>query len=568
MKSLRRLASFMKPFWVSALLAPLLMALEVSMDLSQPHLMQSIVDVGIARHDLNYVLHTGLHMIFVALTGMVGGVGCTIFATIAGLHFGTAIRDRLFTKIQQLSFGNLDRLQTGGLITRITNDVDQVQEAALMFLRILVRAPLLTIGSLIMAAITAPKLSLLLIIIGPILIALLMLVNQKAHPLFTTVQNCLDRVNTTVQENLAGVRVVKAFVRSTYESERFNVANEALSQQTVRASSVVAGMMPGMMILLNFGIAAALWFGGVSVHHGNLHVGQLIAFVNYLLQMLSSLMMVGMMLMRVSRADASAERIIEVLESEPEVCDVPEAIDAPVSQGRVEFAHVDFSYDGPAGSPVLSDISFTAEPGHTVAILGATGSGKSTLVHLIARLYDATAGRILLDGMDVRSMTQDTLRQHIAIVLQQTVLFSGTIRDNLRYGRPDATDAEIEAAARMAHAHDFIISFPDGYDSVLGQSGVNISGGQKQRLSIARALIARPTVLILDDCTSAVDMATEASIMSSLQSWSHVCTRIVVAQRIGAVINADTILLLDSGRLVATGTHSELLRSSAVYQDI
>lgn len=558
----------MRPFWLPALLAPLLMALEVSMDLSQPRLLQSIIDTGIARHDLAFVLHTGLRMVLVACIGFIGGAGCTVFATIASLNFAAVVRDRVFQSIQRLSFGNLDRLQTGGLITRITNDVDQVQDASLMMLRILVRAPLLAIGSLIMAAITAPRLSLLLVLIGPLIVALLLAANRKAHPLFTQVQNRLDRVNTVVQEALSGVRVVKAFVREDHERAQFGDASTALCDQTVRAAAVMAGVMPIMMLLLNSGIIAALWFGGIGVSHGTMRVGALLAFINYLAQMLSSLMMVGMLLMRVVRADASAERILEVLDSTPDVQDTPDASSVPALRGEVAFDGVGFSYGTDGGSPVLQDVSFTVQPGQTVAILGATGSGKTTLVHLLARLYDVTEGRILVDGHDLRSLTQETLRRNIAVALQETMLFSGTIRDNLRYGREDATDAEMVEAARIAHAHDFIITLPDGYSTVLGQGGLGLSGGQRQRLAIARALVARPAILILDDCTSAVDMGTEASIVAALNSWEHQCTRFVIAQRIGAVTGADLILVLDGGSVAAMGDHQTLLQTSPLYRDI
>ena len=568
MKSFRRLLYYMKPFWFTALLAPLFMALEVSMDLTQPRLLQSIVDVGIAKHDLAFVIHTGGFMVGAAVMGAIGGIGCGLFATIAALNFATEIRGGLFRRISQFSFGNLDRLETGSLITRLTNDVDQEQEAALMFLRALVRSPLLSVGSLVMAILTSPKLSLLLLVISPVLLFLLILVNRKAHPLFTEVQHRLDRVNAIVQENLAGVRVVKAFVRSDYEINRFGGANEELCIDTVRASSLVAGIMPGMMLLLNFGIVGVIWFGGVSVTQGQLHVGQILAFINYLLQMLSSLMMVGMMLMRVARAEASAERIIEVIDSEPEVQNEINAKPAAKLQGQVVFKNVGFGYNGSEGESVLRNISFAAEQGQTIGILGATGAGKSTLVHLIPRLYDVTSGRVLVDGTDVRDVTQETLRQQIAIVMQNTILFSGTIRDNLRYGRPDATDEEIEEAARMAQAHNFITGFPDGYDTILGQGGVNLSGGQKQRLSIARALVSRPAILILDDCTSAVDMATEAGIIAALNAWSHRCTRFVIAQRISAVAGADKILVIENGALAAEGTHEELLRTCSVYQGI
>ncbi|HEY3416933.1 MAG TPA: ABC transporter ATP-binding protein, partial [Armatimonadota bacterium] len=518
-------------------------------------------------HDKAFVLHTGLVMIGVALIGVIGGAGCTVFSTIAGVNFGTAVRARLFRKIQTFSFGNLDRLQTGGLITRLTNDIDQVQEAVLMLLRILVRAPLLTIGSIIAAVLMAPKLSLLMVVIGPLVIVLLVVINRKAHPLFTTMQERLDRLNAIVQENLAGVRVVKAFVRGNYEINRFGVANQELQQGTVHASTVLAGMIPGMMLLLNLGIVGALWFGGSAVVHAGFEVGQLLAFINYLLQMLFSLMMVGMLFTRIVRADASAERILEVLNSTPDVQNAPEAASAPPVRGRIDFDGVGFSYDQEA-TPVFSDVAFSITPGQSVVILGATGAGKSTLLYLIPRLYDVSAGRILIDGQDVRAVTQESLRRQIAIVLQEAVLFTGTIRENLRYGRPEATDAEIEAAAVMACAHEFVTGFPDGYDTVLGQRGVNLSGGQKQRLAMARALVAQPSILLLDDCTSAVDMTTEAAILESLRTWTHPCTRVMVAQRIGAAINADLILLLDGGRLAAVGTHAELWRTSSIYQEI
>lgn len=568
MKPLRRMLGYLRPYWFAALLAPLLMVLEVAMDLSQPRLLQSIVDIGIANRDQTFVVRTGLVMVAVAVVGMIGGVGCTVFSTIAALNFATDVRSSLFRKIQELSFGNLDRLGLGGLITRLTNDIDQVQEAVMMSLRILVRAPLLTIGSLILAIITSPRLSLLLAAIGPALILFLALINRRAYPLFTRMQECLDRVNAVVQENLAGVRVVKAFSRSSRECERFGASNEDLCVETVRASSLMAVIFPLLIMLVDLGIVGVLWFGGLSVHYGALGLGQLLAFINYLMQMLGSLMMASMLLIRMSRAGASARRIVEVLDSEPDVPDAQGAVSCPTLMGRVDFEHVGFSYDGPAGTPVLRDISFTAEPGQTVAILGATGAGKSTLTNLIPRLYDVTHGRVLVDGTDVRETTQDTLRQQVAVVMQDTILFSGTIRDNLRYARQDATDAEVEEAAKIAQAHGFISQLPEGYDTLLGQRGVNLSGGQKQRLSIARALVARPAILILDDCTSAVDVTTEREILSALDAWSHRCTRFIIAQRIRSVVDADKILVIEDGNLAAQGTHEDLLQSSEVYQGI
>ena len=568
MNSLRKLAGFLRPYWLSAIIAPLLMVLEVAMDLLQPWLMERIVDVGIARLDLAVVLQTGLLMIGVALIGVGGGGGNTVFAVQAAQGVGADLRGALFRKVQALSFGNLDALKTGELVTRLTNDVAQVQEAVLILLRTLIRGPLTLIGSIIMAVLTSPRLSLLLFLLLPVLFGLLHWVTRRAQPLFAAVQRRLDALNTVVQENLAGVRVVKAFVRAEYEQRRFAAANDALMTETIRAMRLMAVVMPGMVLVLNLGVVGALWFGGRQVMQGHLHVGQIIAFVNYLLRTLFALMMVGMLLVRVSRAEASAERILEVLRSEPDIIDPPAAHATFTAQGRVAFEHVTFSYNGSRDEPVLQDIHFTAEPGQTVAILGATGAGKSSLVHLIPRFYDVTAGRVLIDGVDVRDISQAALHRQIAMALQEAILFSGTIRDNICYGRPEAPEAEMIAAAQAAQAHEFISAFPDGYASRIGQRGVNLSGGQKQRLAIARALLIKPAILILDDSTSAVDVETEAKIQEALAALMHGCTSFVIAQRISTVLNADKILVLDEGRLVAEGKHAELMQTSPIYREI
>ena len=568
MKALRRLIVFMAPYRAWALVAPALMALEVAMDLAQPRLLQTIVDVGIANKDLALVLHTLAIMIGVAVLGAAGGIGCTVYAIRAALAFGADVRGALFRKVQRLSFADLDRLQTGRLVTRLTNDVDQVQEAAAMVLRILVRAPLLVVGSLIMAVVTSPRLSLLLVALAPLLVITFVIITGRAQRLFSVVQDRLDRVNITMLENLAGVRVVKAFVRSAHEMARFGRANDDFMRETVRASVLIATVMPIMMLLVNLGVVGVIWFGGLQVQAGNVHVGQILAFVNYLMQMLASMMMVGMLLIRFSRADASAERILEVLDAEPTVQDREDAGEAERLRGAVEFDHVTFSYDGDGGEAALRDVSFVAEPGQTVAVIGATGSGKSTLVQLIPRLYDVDAGRVLVDGRDVRELRQDDLRRSVAMVLQESVLFTGTISDNIRYARPDAGDAEVAEAARLAQAESFIETMPEGYDTVVGQRGVNLSGGQKQRLAIARALICRPAILIMDDCTSAVDATTEVGIVEALNSFAGACTRFVVTHRVGSVLGADRILVLDGGEMAASGTHEELLVSSPIYREI
>ncbi len=536
------------------------------MDLLQPRLIQRIVDVGLARSDLNVVVSTGATMVAVALIGLIGGMGCTVFAVLASQGFGTDLRGTLFRKVQELSFGNLDRLETGKLVTRLTNDVTQVQDVVMMLLRVMVRVPLLLIGSLILAVLTSPLLALLYLPLIPIVLAALIWIIRRTFPMYSQVQRWLDALNTVVQENLAGVRVVKAFGRARYENRRFQEANERLVSQNVATARTSAVTMPFMMLTLNFGVVAALWIGGVQVNAGGLQVGQLIAFLNYLMQTLMALMMVSMLVVRIARAEASAERIQEVLTTIPDVRTHPEARREFAPRGRVAFEEVTFGYRGDGHDPALKNVSFVAEPGQTVAVLGTTGSGKSTLVNLVPRFYDVTSGRVTIDGIDVREIDERVLRSRIAIALQEAVLFSGTIRDNIRYGRPTASDAEVIAAAKLAQAHDFVSRFPNGYDSVVGQRGVNLSGGQKQRLAIARALLVEPAVLILDDSTSALDVETEARLLAAL---SHLpLTRLVVAQRISTVASADKILILDDGAVVAKGTHSELLARSSIYREI
>jgi ATP-binding cassette subfamily B multidrug efflux pump len=568
MQSTWRLRSFLRPYWVWALLAPLLMVLEVSMDLLLPRLIQVIVDQGISAGNMQVVISTGIWMLVVATIGMIGGYGCGIYAIRAGQAFGADLRHALFSKVQTLSFANLDKLETGGLITRLTNDVTQVTEIVMMLMRIMVRAPLLMLGGLIMAVLTSPQLAWLFAILIPIVLLTIWWVVGKAFPLFSGVQKRLDALNTVLQENLAGVRVVKAFVRNRHESQRFDRANSDLMEQNIRAVRTVAVTMPVMMFALNAGIVAALWFGGGMVQSGSMQVGQIIAFTNYLMVSLTSLMTVGMLVMRFSRAEASAVRIEEVLNSEPAVQNRPQPISDFTPQGRVAFEHVNFSYSGEDHDLVLNDINFVAEPGQTVALLGATGSGKSSLVSLIPRFYDVNSGRVTIDGIDVRDFDQVELRRHIGVALQESVLFSGTLADNIRYGRPEASDEEVIAAAKMAQAHNFISGFAEGYNSPVGQRGVNLSGGQKQRIAIARALLPNPAILILDDSTSAVDVETEARIQEALADVRKGRTTFIVAQRISSVLTADKILVLDNGRIVAEGTHSQLLKSSPLYREI
>ncbi|HEY3281857.1 MAG TPA: ABC transporter ATP-binding protein [Armatimonadota bacterium] len=568
MRALLRLGRFLKPYRLWALLAPLSMVGEVTLDLMQPRLLQRIVDQGIARHDLTLVLHTGLLMVCFALMGVVAGSSCTYFTVKAGQCFGADLRRELFAKVQSLSFGNLDTLESGALITRLTNDVTQVQEVVMMVLRIMVRAPLLLVGSLVMALLTSTRLSLIFIPLMPFVLGVFVWVVRRTYPLFSTVQGRLDRLNTVMQENLSGVRVVKAFARARYEEGRFGEASDSLMDTSITAARLGAVTMPMMMVALNVGVVATLWFGGRMVTGGALHPGQVIAFCSYLTETLMSLMFTSMLLMNLARAAASGGRIEEVLTAEPLIEDAAQPARPERLDGRVTFEDVTFGYGQDGSEPALQGVSFAAEPGQTVAILGATGAGKSTLVNLVPRFYEVTGGRITLGGTDIRDLPQDALRGAVAVALQEPILFSGSIRDNIRYGRPEATDDEVLAAARAAQADEFIGQLPEGYDTNLGQRGVNLSGGQKQRLAIARALLVRPSVLILDDSTSAVDVRTESAIQQALSKEHPGQTRLVVAQRVSAAIGADQILVLDDGRLVARGTHDELMRSSPVYREI
>lgn len=561
---MRYILRYIRPYWKQALIAPFLMILEVAMDLMQPRMMQRIVDEGIRFGDQQLVIETGFIMIIFALLGAVGGIGCGIYAVRASINTGADLREGVYKKISTLSFGNLGELGTGDLVTRLTNDVTQIQDVVHIVLRILVRVPLIGIGSLIMAFLTSPKLALIAIPLAVPIVLLLWFIINRAHPLYTTVQRSLDRVNTVIQENLSGVRVIKAFAREEHEEKRFDTVNSDLRSNSIRAMNLTTVTSPVMLLLLNIGTAAVLWFGGLESIAGDITVGEIIAVITYLTQMLSTLVMVSMLMMRLSRARASTDRIVEVLESTPYVQDKSNAIQEFEPTGRVAFEHVTFGY----GEPILKDVSFVAEPGQTVAILGATGSGKTSLIHLIPRFYDVTDGRVTIDDVDVRDMSQAALRQTIGISLQEAILFSGSITDNIRHGNPAADDTMVQTVAGIAQAQDFIETLPERYDTHIGQRGVNLSGGQKQRLAIARALVRQPAVLILDDSTSAVDMETESRLLSELETVMRKRTTFIVAQRISTVLTADKILVLNDGELVAEGTHGELIKRSEVYQEI
>lgn len=562
-----KLKRYLRPYWVWSVLAPLMMMLEVFMDLLQPTLMASIVDHGIMTNDLSHIYSTGLTMLGVAFVGLIGGVGCTVFSSIASQNFGNDLRINLFEHIQKFSNKNLDQLKTGSLITRLTNDVVQLQTFVQMILRN-IRSPLLLIGSLIMAIRISPSLTLILVVAVPLLVVILYGLIRLSFPLFEKMQVKLDSVNTVLQENLSGIRVVKAFVRAKHEQKRFYTANKDYTETAIKAVRLMSLNMPLMMLVLNVSIVAVLWYGGLQSWNGSLPVGQLIAFINYITQLLMSMLMLSNMLTFFSRAKVSADRENEVFSTISEITDATSAKKDAIPNGQIVFNNVSFTYDPTDENLVLDGINFTAEPGETVAILGATGSGKSTLVSLIPRLYEVSSGSITIDGYETRQISLEHLRRRIGYVMQQAILFSGTIRDNIRYGRPEASDEEVEQAAIAAEAHHFILELPQGYDTVLGQRGINLSGGQKQRLSIARALLIQPTILIMDDSTSALDAATESRIRQMLKKRLSSSTNIMIAQRVSSVIDADRILILENGRIAVQGTHDGLMSSSEIYRDI
>ncbi|KQY91140.1 multidrug ABC transporter ATP-binding protein [Paenibacillus sp. Root52] len=570
MWSLKR---FLTPYKSAAILAPLLMVLEVTMDLLQPKLMSSIVDDGVLAGDLSHIIRTGLFMLLFALIGWVGGAGCTLFSSKAAVGYGTDLRQELFDHIQTFSFRNLDTFREGSLITRLTSDITQMQTFVQMLLRMFIRSPMLIIGSVIMAFTISVKLALILILTMPVLFILLYVLIRASYPLFASVQDKLDKVNAVLQENLAGIRVVKAFARANLERSRFKQSNQDYTETAVKAWRIVTLNAPVLSLMLNATIVAVLWFGGYQVVGGSIAAGDLIAFINYVTVVLSSLTSIGMMMMSFSRAKVSAARINEVLHTQPDIQSGSAIVREGTtlrdinrsSSGQVEFRDVSFGYDG---EPALTGITFTAKPGEKVALLGSTGSGKTSLVQLIPRLYDASQGEVLVNGMNVKQWDLHDLRSRVSIVLQESILFSGSIRDNIGYGKPNATEEEIRQAAQAAAAHEFIMNLKDGYDTELGQRGVNLSGGQKQRISIARALLMQPEVLILDDSTSAVDLRTEASIQKSLHTLMKDSTTILIAQRISSVQDADCIYVLEEGRIVASGTHDQLMAHSPLYQSI
>ena len=565
---MKRYKKYITPYLGAFLMGPLMMLTEVAGEVALPKLMSLIINNGVAGRDTGYILKTGLLMAAVVVCMAVGGILGSYFAAKASINFTTDLRRDVFKKVQQFSFANIDSFSTGSLVTRLTNDIQQVQNVLTMGLKMALRAPGMFVGALFMAFMMNGRLAAILLVVIPLLSLAIGLILKTAFPRFEAMQKKLDRLNSGIQESLTNVRVVKSFVREDCEIGKFSGLNQDLRDSGMRALKIVIATMPVMMFAMNVTTLAVVWYGGNLIIGGSMPVGDLTAFTTYIVQILMSLMMLSMVFLQSSRARASLKRITEVLDTVVDLNDDQAARkELRVEKGSVEFKDVSFGY-GKGGDRVLEHISFKAEPGQTIGIIGATGSGKTSLVQLIPRLYDVTEGAVLVDGVDVRDYSLKNLRNGVGMVLQKNVLFSGTIEENLRWGDEDASREELVKAAVNAQADGFVTAFKNGYHTEIGQGGAGVSGGQKQRLCIARALLKKPKILILDDSTSAVDTATEAAIRESFKNELKDTTRIIIAQRISSVQDADRILVLDDGKIIGSGTHEELLRTCRAYEEI
>ena len=565
---MKRYKKYITPYLGAFLMGPLMMLTEVAGEVALPKLMSLIINNGVAGRDTGYILKTGLLMAAVVVCMAVGGILGSYFAAKASINFTTDLRRDVFKKVQQFSFANIDSFSTGSLVTRLTNDIQQVQNVLTMGLKMALRAPGMFVGALFMAFMMNGRLAAILLVVIPLLSLAIGLILKTAFPRFEAMQKKLDRLNSGIQESLTNVRVVKSFVREDFEIGKFSGLNQDLRDSGMRALKIVIATMPVMMFAMNVTTLAVVWYGGNLIIGGSMPVGDLTAFTTYIVQILMSLMMLSMVFLQSSRARASLKRITEVLDTVVDLNDDQAARkELRVEKGSVEFKDVSFGY-GKGGDRVLEHISFKAEPGQTIGIIGATGSGKTSLVQLIPRLYDVTEGAVLVDGVDVRDYSLKNLRNGVGMVLQKNVLFSGTIEENLRWGDEDASREELVKAAVNAQADGFVTAFKNGYHTEIGQGGAGVSGGQKQRICIARALLKKPKILILDDSTSAVDTATEAAIRESFKNELKDTTRIIIAQRISSVQDADRILVLDDGKIIGSGTHEELLRTCRAYEEI
>ena len=569
MQDVFKLLSFVKPYWRLSVVALILLTTQTFLDLAIPRLIQRIIDQGISQQNQQVVIQTGLLMLGISLVSVLVAIGNNNTSVQVGESVARDLRDALFLKIQSLSYGDLDRMRTGQLMVRMSSDTGAYQRLIQISLRIGTRAPLMMIGSLILMFTTSQHLALTMVPLLLVTTVILVWFIRKTEPLYHSVQEKLDRLNTVLQENIAGARVVKAFVRNDFEGQRFAGASEAFTDHSIRVMQFMSTMSPVLTACINIGMVVVIWVGGLDAERGDLSVGQIVAFINYLLTTMIPLTMMTWLSSTWASGIASAKRLNEVLDTVPEIQEKPNAGLIPAdTSGRIVFENVSFHYNGNRNEAVLEDINLVAEPGQTVAILGATGAGKSTLVNLVPRFYDVTEGRILLDDIDIRQVKQASLLSQISIVPQETILFSGTVRDNIRYGAPEADEATVVAAAQAAQAHNFILDLPNGYDTHIEERGVNLSGGQKQRIAIARALLTKPRILILDDSTRAVDVETETKIQDALEQQMGNQTTLVVAQRISTVLKADKIVVIDKGRIAAEGNHRELMQGSPIYQEI
>ena len=568
---LKRYKKYITPYLSAFVIGPLMMLTEVAGEVMLPKFMSMIINNGVADRNLAYIGKMGALMVLTVLFMAVGGILGAYFSAKASISFTSDMRNDLFRKVQQFSFENIDGYSTGSLVTRLTNDVQQVQNVLMMGLRMALRAPGMFLGALIMAFMMNRQLAVIILIVIPLLLAAIILILKTAFPRFGEMQRRLDRLNSGIQESLTNVRVVKSFVREDHEIEKFSRLNRDLKESSLRALRIVITTMPVMMFAMNVTTLAVVWYGGNIIIAGKMPVGDLTAFTTYIVQILMSLMMLSMVFLQSSRASASMKRINEIFDTEISLNDDnAKNKDKKVTEGRVEFKNVSFGYSGENGRKdlVLEGISFTAEPGQTIGIIGSTGSGKTSLVQLIPRLYDVTGGEVLVDGVNVKNYSLKHLREGVGMVLQKNILFSGTIEENLRWGNEDAPMEDVIRFSESAQADPFVKTFKNGYDTEMGQGGVNVSGGQKQRLCIARALLKRPKILILDDSTSAVDTATEAKIRESLYHDLKDTTKIIIAQRISSVQEADQILVLEDGKIIGHGTHEELLKTCEAYSEI
>lgn len=565
---IKQFAPCVKKYWWAALLSPLTVIIEVLLEVRIPMLMSQIVDTGITNQDLQYVVNMGVQMVAFALCSLAAGALSAWFASIAGMGLGAGLRQGMFDRVQDFAFSNVDRFSTASLVTRLTTDVNRVQMTFMMLIRVCVRAPVMLVSATVLAWQLNGELVTVFLIAIPVLGGMLALIATRAFPRFQVMLEKFDGLNARVQETLMAIRVIKAFVRSKFEKKKFEVTNDDLKRASIMAEKILVWNGPLMTLAMHACIVAIVWFGGKLIAFGSMETGQLMSFISYVTQILMSLMMITNTFVMIVMSKASANRICEVLQEMPDISDAQADPALAVPDGSIEMRHVFFRYNQEAEKPVLSDISLSIRSGETIGVIGGTGSAKSTLVQMIPRLYEAEEGEVLVGGHNVKDYTLDHLRGAVAMVLQKNVLFSGTIRENLLWGNPEATDEELIEACKAAQAHEFVMAFPDGYETNLGQGGVNVSGGQKQRLCIARALLKNPKILILDDSTSAVDTATDSKIREALRAHRSDTTTIIIAQRVTSVCEADRIIVLDDGKINDIGTHSELLARNQIYQEV